>query len=147
MVDISKKVISKRKAKAKSTVLVDEKIMHHFSSEEKEIYTPKGAVFQTAIIAGIMAAKRTSELIPLCHSLSLDSCHINIYIQRNKIIIECEVSALAKTGVEMEALTGVSTSALTIYDMCKGISSEIIIKETRLVAKSGGKKNFQLPPA
>jgi cyclic pyranopterin monophosphate synthase len=109
-----------------------------------DIQTKKGAVFQTAIIAGTMAVKKTSDLIPFCHPLPIDNCKINIYMADNQeVIIECVVKVHSRTGVEMEALTGVSVAALTIYDMCKAISQHIIIKEIKLMAKSGGKTDFQ----
>jgi cyclic pyranopterin monophosphate synthase len=141
MVDVGSKVPSSRKAVARSIVLVNDDILNQFN--EKDIQTKKGPVFQTAIIAGVMAAKKTGDLIPLCHPIGLENCHIEIKITQNKEIeIICTVSVFAKTGIEMEALTGASVAALTIYDMCKAFSHEIVIKETRLIHKSGGKSNF-----
>ena len=91
-----------------------------------------------------MAAKRTGDLIPLCHPLGLENCQISIILNENReIIIECTASLTGKTGIEMEALTGASIAALTIYDMCKAFSHNIIIKETRLIEKSGGKSYFK----
>jgi hypothetical protein len=93
-------------------------------------------VFQTAIIAGIMAAKKTGELIPLCHPLGLENCKINIHMnQQQELVIDCTASITAKTGVEMEALVGASIAALTIYDMCKALSHDIVIRETKLMKK------------
>jgi molybdenum cofactor biosynthesis enzyme len=148
---------------------------------ETEIYSPKGPVFATAIIAGTMAVKNTSNLIPFCHPLPIDGCKINIEWMNNqknsghtnshicpdnetrgsgsgrgngnggsdgdgkddaKIVIDCQVKVTHKTGVEMEALTGASVAALTIYDMCKAVSHDIIIKDTRLIEKTGGKSDF-----
>jgi len=110
---------------------------------EDDIQTKKGSVFQTAIIAGIMAAKKTGELIPLCHPLGLENCHVSIQVENeNELHIECTASITAKTGVEMEALVGASIAALTVYDMCKALSHNIIIKETKLLRKTGGKNDF-----
>ena len=120
-----------------------EKIIALF--EKNELYTKNGPVFQTAIIAGIMAAKRTYELIPMCHPLSLDHCSIKIRIEENDAIITCEVKMEGKTGVEMEALTGASVAALTIYDMCKSITHSMIISNTKLLSKKGGKSDVNLP--
>lgn len=140
MVDVGEKIITRRTAKARSVVVLNDEIMQHLSGSD--IQTKKGPVFQTAIIAGTMGAKRTSELIPLCHPLGLDSCKFNIQVIENEVIIECTCSLEAKTGVEMEALTGASIAALTIYDMCKAFSHDIVIKETRLIQKIGGKSDF-----
>ncbi|UTA68530.1 cyclic pyranopterin monophosphate synthase MoaC [Emticicia sp. 21SJ11W-3] len=143
MVDVGEKQISRRLAKARSIVVVDDEILAQL--QQNEIHTRKGPVFQTAIIAGVMAAKRTGELIPLCHPLGLENCQVNISVNAQKeIVIECTASLTGKTGVEMEALTGASVAALTIYDMCKAFSHNIIIKETRLIEKTGGKRDFKL---
>jgi cyclic pyranopterin monophosphate synthase len=141
MVDVGEKMPTKRIAKARSIVVLDEVILKHF--QDGEIKTKKGAVFQTAIIAGIMAAKKTGDLIPLCHPLGLENCQISINLNENReVVIECTASLTGKTGIEMEALTGATVAALTIYDMCKALSHNIIIKETRLIEKSGGKSNY-----
>lgn len=141
MVDVGEKLPNRRSAIARSIVVMGEELVEHLNSGE--IHSPKGPVFQTAVIAGIMAAKKTSSLIPLCHPLLLDDCKLNIYVNAdNEIIIECTVSITAKTGVEMEALTGASVAALTIYDMCKSFSHNIVIRETRLLKKAGGKNDF-----
>ena len=143
MVDVGEKAITRRTAKARSTVILDESILEKLKNDE--IHTKKGPVFQTAIIAGVMAAKRTGDLIPLCHPLGLENCQINIFLnQKQEVIIECTASLTGKTGIEMEALIGASVAALTIYDMCKAFSHNIIIKETRLIEKTGGKKDFKL---
>jgi cyclic pyranopterin phosphate synthase len=143
MVDVGEKAITKRTATARSIVEIDDEIMAKFVGED--ILTKKGPVFQTAIIAGVMAAKKTGDLIPLCHPLGLENCQISIkVIGKNQIVILCKASLLGKTGIEMEALTGASVAALTIYDMCKAMSHNIIIKETRLIEKTGGKKDFKL---
>lgn len=142
MVDVGEKATTKRSATARSIVEVDDDIMAKFVGED--IHTKKGPVFQTAIIAGVMAAKKTGELIPLCHPLGLENCQISIkVIGKNQIEILCTASLLGKTGIEMEALTGASVAALTIYDMCKAMSHNILIKEIRLLEKTGGKKDFK----
>lgn len=140
MVDVGDKLVTKRIAKAQSIVVLDEEVMSLL--EGNELHTKKGPVFQTAILAGIMAAKKTSELIPLCHPIGMDNCQVNIRTKGIEVFIECTASISSKTGVEMEALTGASVAALTIYDMCKAFSHNIIIKETKLMHKSGGKRDF-----
>ncbi len=105
--------------------------------------TKKGPVFDTAIIAGVMAAKRTHELIPFCHPLGLDNCQLEIeHARAAEIVMRCQVSVHHRTGVEMEALTGAAVAALTIYDMCKALSHDIEITGVRLLAKSGGRRRF-----
>ncbi len=142
MVDVSDKGVSHRVAIACSIVILAPEILGQFQKDE--IHTKKGPVFQTAILAGIMASKKTSELIPLCHPLGLDSCTVTIELNdRQEVEIICTVKISGKTGVEMEALTGASVAALTIYDMCKGFSHHILIKETRLLEKTGGKNDFK----
>ena len=142
MVNVGKKKVTLRTAKARSIVILDDEILTHF--ENNDIQSKKGPVFQTAIIAGIMAAKKTGELIPLCHPLGLDNCHIDIHINDKKeVVVDCTASLTAKTGVEMEALVGASLAALTIYDMCKAFSHNILIKETKLMEKTGGKRDFK----
>lgn len=143
MVDVGLKAITRRTATARSIVVLDDEILLHFENED--IRTKKGPVFQTAILAGVMAAKKTGELIPLCHPLGLENCQVTISLNEKKeVVIECTASLTGKTGVEMEALTGASIAALTIYDMCKAFSHHIIIKETRLIEKTGGKQDFKL---
>lgn len=141
MVDVGDKPITRRTAKARAIVVLTDEILALLDRDE--IQTPKGPVFQTAILAGIMAAKKTGELIPLCHPLGLDNCQVNIRLnEKREVEIECLASITAKTGVEMEALTGASIAALTIYDMCKAFSHEIMIREIRLIEKTGGKKDI-----
>lgn len=143
MVDVGSKAVTHRVAQARSVVELSDEIMAHFQNDD--IKTKKGPVFQTAIVAGIMAAKKTGELIPLCHPIGMDNCQISIKVSgKNTLEILCEVSVHGKTGIEMEALTGASIAALTIYDMCKALSHDIVIKETRLIKKTGGKKDFDL---
>ncbi|QIP16898.1 cyclic pyranopterin monophosphate synthase MoaC [Spirosoma aureum] len=146
MVDVGAKAISRRTARARSIVVLGPEIMQHLTqsgSTGADIQTRKGPVFQTAIIAGTMAAKRTDDLIPLCHSLGLDNCQITITAAGPDAIVDCLVSTEGKTGVEMEALVGASVAALTIYDMCKALSHDIIIRETKLMEKTGGKRDFK----
>lgn len=143
MVDVSAKAATHRSATARSIVVLDEAVLAHF--EEGDVRTKKGPVFQTAILAGVMAAKKTGDLIPLCHPLGLENCQVRIFLnEKREVQVECTASLTGKTGVEMEALTGASVAALTIYDMCKAFTHNIVIKETRLVAKSGGKQDFVL---
>jgi len=140
MVDVSEKRITKRVARAQAVVQLGKKIVSQMKGDE--LITKKGPVFQTAIIAGVMAAKRTHELIPFCHPLALEDCKIRITVKKNKAIIATEAIITSKTGVEMEALTAASVAALTVYDMCKALSHNIIIEEIKLMEKSGGKKDF-----
>ncbi len=141
MVDIGNKNITKRLAKAQALIVLSEEVLAVFENED--LQTKKGPVFQTAIIAGIMASKKTSELIPLCHPLALDKCSIKIGINDHKeVLIIGEAKITGKTGVEMEALTAVSVAALTIYDMCKSFGHDIVIKEIKLLEKTGGKSDF-----
>jgi cyclic pyranopterin monophosphate synthase len=141
MVDVSEKAITKRIAMAQAVVRLGKKIISQMKGDE--LITRKGPVFQTAIIAGVMAAKRTHELIPFCHPLALEDCKIRITVKKNKAIIDTEAVITSKTGVEMEALTAASVAALTVYDMCKALSHDIIIEDIKLMAKSGGKKDFK----
>jgi cyclic pyranopterin phosphate synthase len=140
MVSVSSKNVTNRTATAQSIVYLPEEVLENFTGED--IQTKKGSVFQTAVLAGIMAAKKTGELIPMCHPIGLDDCNINIRFHENELIIQCTVAATAKTGVEMEALVGASIAALTVYDMCKAFSHDIIIRETKLLEKKGGKRDF-----
>ncbi|TNE58255.1 MAG: cyclic pyranopterin monophosphate synthase MoaC [Bacteroidetes bacterium] len=141
MVDVGAKPVTKRIARARAVVILPDQVLELLQAGD--IQTRKGAVFQTAILAGIMAAKRTGELIPLCHPLGLDNCQVDIRINDdNEVLIDCTASNTGKTGVEMEALTGASIAALTVYDMCKALSHHIVIREIRLLEKRGGKKDF-----
>lgn len=142
MVNVGEKKVTQRLARARSVIVLGDEIMDHL--EGGDIQTKKGPVFQTAIIAGVMAAKKTGELIPLCHPLGLDNCQIDIWVNDDReVVVECTASLSGKTGVEMEALTGATLAALTIYDMCKAFSHDITIKETRLMEKRGGKRDFR----
>jgi cyclic pyranopterin phosphate synthase len=141
MVDVGEKPVSQRIAVARSIVELPPAVYERLTGND--IVTKKGSVFQTAIIAGIMAAKKTGELIPLCHPLGLDNCSINIQINDNNLMIDCTAGITSKTGVEMEALVGATIAALTVYDMCKSLSHDIIIKETKLMEKSGGLHEYK----
>ncbi|MCC8426282.1 cyclic pyranopterin monophosphate synthase MoaC [Mucilaginibacter sp. UR6-11] len=142
MVDVSEKIVTRRTATARSIVFLPDEVLTQLI--DGDLQTKKGSVFQTAIIAGIMAAKKTGDLIPLCHPLGLDNCKIDIQLNsKNEVIIDCTATITAKTGIEMEALVGASIAALTIYDMCKALSHDIVIKETRLIEKTGGKRDFK----
>jgi cyclic pyranopterin phosphate synthase len=141
MVDVGDKVATDREARARSIVRLPAAVLAEL--EGGDIATKKGPVFATAIIAGVMAAKKTHELIPFCHPLGLENCSISIEVEGSDAVVECRCRVHHKTGVEMEALTGASVAALTIYDMCKALSHDIVIAETRLVSKTGGKEDFQ----
>ena len=142
MVTISDKKITKRTAIAKATMFLGKEVISHFTNDE--LTTKKGPVFQTAIIAGIQAVKKTSELIPMCHPLLINGIAIDINITDAEYIeVLCNVTLEGKTGVEMEALTGASVTCLTIYDMCKSISQKMVIKEVKLVEKTGGKSDIK----
>jgi len=142
MVDVGHKTASDRVAHARTVVIFPAEVAERFA--DGDIRTAKGPVFSTAIVAGVMAAKKTHELIPFCHPLGLTSCNITIEMDADqRAIIDCICKVHHRTGVEMEALTGASIAALTIYDMCKALSHDILIAETRLIAKSGGKKDFK----
>jgi cyclic pyranopterin phosphate synthase len=141
MVDVSDKVATDRMAHARTTIDLPPAVVAELDGDE--ITTKKGPVFATAIIAGVMAAKKTHELIPFCHPLGLENCTITIEVQGQQAVIDCQCKVHHKTGVEMEALTGASVAALTVYDMCKAMSHDIVISETRLIAKTGGKRDFE----
>ncbi len=141
MVDVSAKKITERIAQAQAIIQLPKEVLE--ALDGNELMTKKGPVFQTAIIAGVMAAKKTHELIPLCHPLSLEDIQLKIAIQKDQAVINSIVKVTAKTGAEMEALTAASVAALTIYDMCKALSHHIIIKEVKLISKTGGKTDFK----
>ena len=141
MVDVGDKKITKRQATAVAKMFLGEEIIALF--ENNDLKTKKGPVFQTAIIAGIQAVKKTSELIPMCHPLLINGVDVTIdIIDKEYVEIFCTVKIEGKTGVEMEALTGVNIAALTIYDMCKAVSQKMIIQEVKLVEKTGGKSDI-----
>jgi cyclic pyranopterin monophosphate synthase len=142
MVDVGNKATTRRTARAQAIVVLGAAIMDKL--EGNDIQTKKGPVFQTAILAGIMAAKQTSNLIPLCHPLALEKVGVEITVNAaREVVITCTARLTGKTGVEMEALTGASVAALTIYDMCKAFSHDIVIREVRLLEKTGGKSDYK----
>jgi cyclic pyranopterin phosphate synthase len=139
MVDVTRKNISERTARAQSSIRLPEEMRSLFKDEE--LVLKKGPVFQTAIIAGTMAVKRTHEMIPFCHQIPVESCKFQITTDKDlKVTIECTVKTTYKTGVEMEALHGATIAALTIYDMCKAVSHDMEMGETKLLTKTGGKR-------
>lgn len=143
MVDVSHKDATDRQAHARTIVEFPAVVAEQFA--DGDIRTAKGPVFVTAIVAGVMAAKKTHELIPFCHPLGLDNCKITIKMDdMRRAVIDCYCKVHHKTGIEMEALTGATVAALTIYDMCKALSHDIVIGQTRLVSKTGGKEDFHL---
>ena len=143
MVNVGDKPVTWRTAHAVAVVTLPEALAALL--RDGEIATKKGPIFQTASLAGVMGAKQTSGLIPLCHPLSLDDCQIHILPDeaRREIAIHCRVETHAKTGVEMEALTGATVAALTFYDMAKAVTHGIVIKEIRLLEKTGGKQDYR----
>jgi len=142
MVDVGAKEVTHRSAEAEARIRLPPAVARALRASGHR--TAKGPVFDTAILAGVMAAKRTHELIPFCHPLSLDDCQIEI-AQRSAgvIVVRCRVSVHHRTGVEMEALTGAAVAALTVYDMCKALSHDIEIGGVRLLAKAGGRRPFK----
>ncbi len=135
MVDTGNKEITSRRAVASAKVLMSEATV----AALREHRTPKGDPLEAARLAGIMAAKRTSDLIPLCHPLPITHIDVRATVEESGVVLQAEVSTNAQTGVEMEALTAVSVAALTIYDMCKALEKGMTITEVRLESKSGGK--------
>ncbi len=141
MVNVGGKAVTARLARARARVVLGPEILQLVQAGD--LPTRKGPVFQTAILAGVMAAKKTADLIPLCHPLGLDDCQLTIEVlPPDAVLIECTARVTGKTGVEMEALTGASVAALTVYDMCKAMSHDIVIEQVRLVEKTGGKSDF-----
>ena len=141
MVDITDKETTARSAVAEARVHVNQAVAAQFDGND--LTSKKGPVFQTAILAGVMGAKQTSNLIPLCHPLPLDSVKIGITFEESVATIRCTAKTTGKTGVEMEALTGATIAALTLYDMCKALDKGIRITDVRLVEKTGGKTDYQ----
>jgi cyclic pyranopterin monophosphate synthase len=140
MVDVSDKIATKRTATAEARVIFPAAVAA--ALRDSGLRSPKGPVFDTAIVAGVLGAKRTHELIPFCHPLGIENCLIAIDLQGDTAIVRCTVTVHHKTGVEMEALTGASIAALTVYDMCKALSHGIVIDGVRLLAKEGGKSSY-----
>lgn len=137
MVDITEKSATTRTAVAEVHVELGADLMARFQAND--LQGPKGPVCQTAIIAGTMAVKKTSDLIPFCHPLPVERCDFLLTPMATGLRIRCEVATTGKTGVEMEAMTGASVAALTVYDMCKALNKAIRICELRLISKTGGK--------
>jgi len=141
MVDVGAKNATSREASAEAVVKLPPAVARELARTGHR--TKKGPVFDTAIIAGVMAAKRTHEIIPFCHPLALERCTVDVASGANgRIRIVCNVAVHHKTGVEMEALMGATAAALTIYDMCKALSHDIVIESTRLLSKTGGKRDY-----
>jgi cyclic pyranopterin phosphate synthase len=143
MVDVGAKPVTHRVAEAQARVILPGAVAEALRASGHR--TSKGPVFDTAIIAGTMAAKKTADLIPFCHTLALERCHVTIEFKPGRgrsgvAVVRCRVEIHHKTGVEMEALTGVTVAALTIYDMCKALSHDIRIENVRLLSKSGGRR-------
>ena len=145
MVDVSAKPVTAREAVAECRVRFPAAVAAQLRASG--LRSAKGGIVETAIIAGTMAAKRTHELIPFCHALPLDGCRIAIdWHGERELRIECAVKATHRTGVEMEALTGASVAALTVYDMCKALSHAIVIGPARVLAKRGGRRDVGTMP-
>ena len=142
IVDINSKKNTKRSAKAEGIVIFSKKVFDKITKMQNK----KGEVINVSILAGIIGAKKTSELIPLCHNIVLENVDIDIQLIKKdtSLKIIAEVKTFGKTGVEMEALTAVSISCLTIYDMCKSIDKSIVIREIKLISKKGGKSDFKV---
>jgi cyclic pyranopterin phosphate synthase len=140
MVDVSEKSMAERTAIARGFIRLPEEVLSLVS--EKDIHGKKGPVLATARIAGTMAVKKTHELIPFCHPIPIDSIKFKMELSDQGCEILCIVKTNYKTGVEMEALTGVQVAALTIYDMCKAVTQNMVIEESRLIKKTGGKKDY-----
>ncbi|MGB7202017.1 MAG: cyclic pyranopterin monophosphate synthase MoaC [Pyrinomonadaceae bacterium] len=138
MVDVSAKDVTTRRAVASGKVLLSPETLATLKTHK----TPKGDPLEIARIAGIMAAKRTSELIPLCHQINLSKVNVTAEFADDGVAISAEAITNAQTGVEMEALTAVSVAALTIYDMCKAVQKDICITDIRLESKTGGKSEY-----
>jgi cyclic pyranopterin phosphate synthase len=139
MVDVGDKQATRRVARAQARVALPAQVAAALRASDHE--TDKGPVLTTARIAGVMGVKATPSLIPLCHPLAIERCRFDIAMAGDEIVIECEVACHGRTGVEMEALTGASVAALTVYDMCKALSHDIVIRELRLLSKSGGRRH------
>ncbi|MBK7933885.1 MAG: cyclic pyranopterin monophosphate synthase MoaC [Acidobacteria bacterium] len=142
MVDVSDKETTTRRAVASGKVLLNSETLKTLQTSRN----PKGDPLEIARIAGIMAAKRTSELIPLCHQINLSKVNVTAEFSENGVNITAEAVTNAQTGVEMEALTAVSVAALTIYDMCKAVQKDIVISDIKLESKTGGKSDFVSRP-
>jgi cyclic pyranopterin phosphate synthase len=149
MVDVGGKRVTRRTAHAVAVVALPPALARRL--EGGDIPGRKGPVFQAAVLAGIMGAKRTADLIPLCHPIPIEDCTVEISVRPRRrngwadVEIHCRASTRARTGVEMEALTGASVAALTLYDMAKAVSHGIVIREVRLLEKTGGRRDYRAP--
>lgn len=142
MVDVGAKQATRRVAVASATIRFPPDVAATLQADG--LRSAKGPVLDTAIIAGTLAVKRTHELIPFCHPLPIENCRFETeFVSATELVIRCEVAITHKTGVEMEALTGASIAALTVYDMCKALSHEIVIDDIRLLEKRGGKRSVK----
>ncbi|MEL7024860.1 MAG: cyclic pyranopterin monophosphate synthase MoaC [Pseudomonadota bacterium] len=142
MVDVTEKGVTEREAHARASVVLPDAVLDALVNSAGELVSKKGSVFTVASIAGVMAAKRTHELIPFCHPLGLTGCNVDLQLNGRVVEISAHCRVVHKTGVEMEALTAATVAALTVYDMCKACSHDIQIRETHLVSKTGGKQDF-----
>ncbi len=140
MVDVSHKTATSREARASGRIIVGREVIKILATDN--FNTKKGSIAQIAIIAGTMAVKNTYNTIPLCHQIPISSCKINVTPGEDTFFIDCTVKTNSQTGVEMEALHGVSIAALTIYDMCKALTHDMIISDVKLDMKIGGKTDF-----
>ncbi len=138
MVDVSAKDTTTRRAVASGRVILSQETLKTLKAQN----SPKGDPLEIARIAGILAAKRTSELIPLCHQINLSKANVTAEFDDHGVVLIAEAVTNAETGVEMEALTAVSVAALTIYDMCKAVQKDIVISDIRLESKTGGKADY-----
>ncbi|GHA80696.1 cyclic pyranopterin monophosphate synthase MoaC [Pontibacter akesuensis] len=140
MVDVGEKAVTRRVAQASCYIHFPEQVFEML--RENDFLTHKGSIINTSVVAGLMAVKKTSDILPLCHPLQISGTDLDITPEENKIKIECTVKCEGKTGVEMEALTGASVAALCIYDMCKAFSHDLEITDLKLNFKKGGKSDY-----
>ncbi len=145
MVDVTGKAVTAREARAECRVAFPAEVAAKL--RESGLRSAKGGIVDTAVIAGTMAVKRTHELIPFCHPLPIDGCRLSVKWDGDDALrIECSVRTTHRTGVEMEALTGATVAALTVYDMCKALSHDIVLGPARLLAKRGGRHDVGPAP-
>lgn len=143
MVDVTAKAVTSRVAQARGEIVLPKQLVDMFAAAQGDLISKKGPVMATAIVAGTMGVKKTWELIPLCHPIAIEGIKFNLEFDEKRSVLDilCTVRASDKTGVEMEALTGVSVAALTVYDMCKAVSHDMVLQNIRLVHKTGGKSD------
>ncbi len=141
MVDVSSKQTTHRTATARGTIRLPSALV--LQQDQGEIHTKKGAVLHTAVVAGTLAVKRTADLIPFCHPLPIEGIQFSHRFLNDRVLeMHCEVTLTHKTGVEMEALTGVSVALLTVYDMCKSLGQDMQISQLEVIQKTGGKSDI-----